>query len=87
MSDLPLDRRIDNILDVIYDAADVPHIHRKHIGYLFEEAVDDLIDSAVEDRLENLPDKSEEIKDLDDRVKKLKDTLDSMARLLTDREK
>lgn len=85
MRELPLNRRIDHLLDVLYDAADVPHIHRKYVGYLFEDEIESLVDHAVSEQVDNLPGTKADVQDLESRIEKLEDTLDSMARLLTDR--
>jgi phosphate uptake regulator len=82
MRELPLNRRIDHILDVLYDAADVPQIHRKYVGYVFEDAVDDMVEDAVSEYMDDKPNSSEDIKDLDDRVEKLEDALATVSRVL-----
>lgn len=81
---LSLNRRIDNMLDVLYDASDVPHIHRKYVGYIFEEEIESMVETAVDDAVDKREDPTDDIRDLGDRIDKIEDAIGMLTKAFKD---
>jgi len=80
----PLNKRIDHILEVLYDASDVPHIHRKYVGAFFEGDVEGMIERSVIDNMDKHHDHTEDIRDLEDRIGKIEDAIRALTRAFKD---
>ena len=77
-----LDQQVDDILDTLYEAADVPHINRRHIGRQFMELLEQLVDKSVLDYMESADDPTEDIRDLQTQVDELSKDINQMKQKL-----
>lgn len=75
-------QQADDILDTLYEAADVPHINRRHIGRQFMELLEQLVDQTVTDYMESAHDPMKEIRDLETRVDEMSDKINQMKQAL-----
>jgi len=81
----PLDKRIDDILEVLYDASDVPYLHRKYLTTLIDEKdIESWINCAVNDYMYQRKDHTEDIRDLEGRIEKIEGALAIIARAFKD---
>ena len=81
---IPLNRRIDILLDVLYDASDIPQIHRKYVGYIFEEEIESMVETAVDDYMDRQNDPTDDLKDLGDRIERIEEAIGMLTRAFKD---
>ncbi|MCD6163145.1 MAG: hypothetical protein J7K40_12130 [candidate division Zixibacteria bacterium] len=85
MTAKPLDKRIDDILEVLYDASDVPYLHRKYLTTLIDgKDIENWINCAVNDYMYQRNDHTEDIRDLKDRIGKIEDAIGALTRAFKD---
>lgn len=75
----PLGKRIDDILEVLYDASDVSSLHRKYIGKSFDKDLGAWVVRTVIDNADSPPNHSDDIQDLEHRVAKIEHTLERIS--------
>jgi len=80
-----LQRKLDGILDVLYDASDVPYLHRKSVGDEFADDIEGWIEHAVDEHMEGLPDPTNDLQDIESRIAKVEETLDAIQTILKER--
>ena len=85
MIDKSLDQQVNDILDTVYEAADVPHINRRHMGRQFMELLEQMVNREVIDYMESADDYTDDIRDLQTHVKELQDEMNQVKQRLDTR--
>jgi len=75
----PLGKQVDGILEVLYDASDVPNARREYVNTVLDDYLWSRIDRAVVNYMDNLPDNVSSIRDLQHRIARIENTLDQIA--------
>ena len=77
-------KQIDDILDSLYEAADVPNIDRRYIGRQFMELLEKTVDQSIIDYMRSVYIPPTGIRDLEKNVKVLQERVDQMESALAE---
>lgn len=81
----PIGKKLDDILESLYDACDMSSLHRKYVGKSFNEELEVWVDYVVNNHVDSQPDHSNDIKDLEHRIAQIEETLHQIATTLRER--
>jgi len=82
MIDKSLDQQVNDILDTLYEAADVPHINRRYLGRQFTVLLGKMVDQTLIDYMESAYDPTGDIRDLQTDFKELQDEMNRVKQKL-----
>ena len=77
-----IEKLVNDILDTLYEAADVPLINRRYMGRQFMELLGEMVDRTHRDYMESADDYTDDIRDLQTQVKELQDEMNRVKQKL-----
>jgi uncharacterized protein YceH (UPF0502 family) len=75
-------KQLDDILDVVYEAAEVPNIKRRYLTRQFSNMLEKQVDQSIIDYMLSADDPTEDISDLQRRLEEIEKEFSQMKQAL-----